>query len=108
MSNSFNESSIKLTDSIVKDDIHSIELNDENNNNNKMNKEDKDSQINIDDLMAQIENPPAENNKDNPHMHTELEDIENFINSSFHPEKEKPKEEEKKEQSKRRKSPLIS
>ena len=54
MSNSFNESSIKLTDSIVKDDIHSIELNDENNNNNKMNKDEKDSQINIDDLMAQI------------------------------------------------------
>ena len=107
MSNSFNESSIKLTDSIVKDDIHSIELNDENNNNNKMNKEDKDSQINIDDLMAQIENPPAENNKDNPHMHTELEDIENFINSSFHPEKEKPKEEEKKEEIKEKEEESI-
>ena len=36
-----------------------------------------------------------------------LEDIENFINSSFHPEKEKPKEEEKKEEIKEKEEESI-
>ena len=75
------------------------------------------SKINIDDLMAEIEHVPSNENeksdnildtmkkedeKNNVPIHGELEDLAKFINSSFHPEEEEKKETkiiEKKEES---------
>lgn len=130
----FNESSIKQSDfdqqvDLYDDNSISLEVDEKKNMNNEnqiKNKNSKfktkkmdenNSKINIDDLMAEIEHVPSNENeksdnildtmkkedeKNNIPIHGELEDLAKFINSSFHPEEEEKKETkiiEKKEES---------